>query len=70
MKLSKYKIWGICFTIAFIILFIASPDSYTHDLYQRTDSANFFTSGKSLMKGLIPYSDFTDSKGPLLWTIY
>lgn len=70
MKLSYSKIWGICFIIAFIILFISSPDSYTHDLYQRTDSANFFTSGKSLMKGLIPYSDFTDSKGPLLWTIY
>lgn len=70
MKLSYSKIWGICFIIAFVILFISSPDSYTHDLYQRTDSANFFTSGKSLMKGLIPYSDFTDSKGPLLWTIY
>lgn len=70
MKLSNNKIWGICFILAFAILFISSPDSYTHDLYQRTDSANFFTSGKSLVKGLIPYSDFTDSKGPLLWAIY
>lgn len=70
MKLSYYKVWSLCFLLAFVILFVSSPDSYTHDLYQRTDSANFFTSGKSLVKGLIPYSDFTDSKGPLLWTIY
>lgn len=36
----------------------------------RTDSAWFFMSGKSWMEGLVPYRDFTDSKGPLLWLIY
>ena len=70
MKQSVYKYIGLCYIIAFVILLLASPDSYTHDLYQRTDSANFYTSGKALANGLIPYKDFADSKGPLLWVIY
>lgn len=36
----------------------------------RTDSACFFMGGKALMNGLMPYVDFADSKGPLLWLIY
>lgn len=70
MRHQLIKIFGVCFLLAFIILLIASPDSYTHDLFQRTDSANFYTSGKAFVKGLIPYKDFADSKGPLLWLIY
>jgi hypothetical protein len=70
MKQSTYRLLGICLLLSFGVLFYSSPDSYTHDLYQRTDSANFYTSGKSLMSGLIPYVDFADSKGPLLWVIY
>ena len=26
--------------------------------------------GESWMRGLVPYDDFTDSKGPLLWLVY
>lgn len=70
MNTQSLKILGGCFLLVFFILLLASPDSYTHDLFQRTDSANFFTSGKALFNGLVPYVDFTDSKGPLLWVIY
>ena len=70
MNNQLLKILGGCFFVAFFILLLASPDSYTHDLYQRTDSANFFTSGKAFFNGLVPYVDFADSKGPLLWVIY
>lgn len=54
----------------FLILLLVSPDSYTHDLLDRTDSAWFFTCGKAWMNGMTPYVDFADSKGPLLWFIY
>ena len=47
-----------------------SPDSPFHGPYMRTDSAVFYMCGKALMNGLLPYVDFTDSKGPLLWLIY
>ena len=58
------------FVYAFVLLFLLSPDSYIRDLYGRWDSACFFMSGKAWMNGLVPYVDFADSKGPLLWLIY
>jgi hypothetical protein len=67
---SDAKIY--CFLAIFVIvlMFFVSPDSYTHDLFDRTDSTIFFMAGKAWMNSMIPYSDFTDTKGPLLWLIY
>lgn len=53
-----------------LLLFFVSSDSYTHDLYNKVDSAWFYMCGKAWMEGLTPYVDFADSKGPLLWLIY
>lgn len=64
---NKYVIIS---TYIFLLLFIISTDSITHDLYIRDDSAVFFSSGKAWMNGMLPYLDFADSKGPLLWLIY
>ena len=60
----------LCALYAFVLLFFLSPDSYLRDLYYRCDSAIFFMCGKAWMNGMIPYVDFADSKGPLLWLIY
>ncbi len=64
------KVFAILAAFATIALFLVSPDSYTHDLYQRNNSAWFFMCGKAWMNGMVPYADFSDSKGPLLWLIY
>ena len=64
------KIYLKCLLLAFIVLFLISPDSYTRDLFGHYDSAWFFMAGKAWMNGLKPYIDFADSKGPLLWLIY
>lgn len=53
----------------FVLLFLISPDSFTHDIYTCCDTPIFFMCGKAWMNGMIPYVDFTDSKGPLLWLI-
>ena len=52
------------------MLFFISPDSYIYDLYGKCDSILFFNDGKAWMNGLIPYHDFSDSKGPLLFLFY
>lgn len=56
--------------LATLILLFISPDSYLNSLHGRVDSAWFFMCGKAWMNGLVPYVDFSDSKGPLLWLIY
>lgn len=63
-------VWAVCVIWAFLILFFISPDSYTHDMFYRWDSAWFFTCGKAWVEGLRPYIDFADSKGPVLWIIH
>jgi len=55
---------------ALAVLLLVSTDSWTHCLYDHHDSATFFASGKAWMSGMVPYVDFSDSKGPLLWLIY
>lgn len=45
-------------------------DSPLHYSFGHIDSSWFFMCGKAWMNGLIPYVDFSDSKGPLLWLIY
>ena len=64
----KVFLFLIPFTV-FLLLFV-SNDSYLYDMYGKNDSTIFFMSGKAWMNGMIPYVDFSDSKGPLLWLIY
>ena len=51
-------------------MFWIEADSYTHDIFTRGDTAWFMGCGRAVAEGLIPYVDFTDSKGLLLWWIY
>jgi len=67
---SELKILGFLFLFVFILEFWVSINSYTHDLYNRIDSGIFFMCGKAWMNGMIPYVDFADEKGPLLWLIF
>ena len=62
--------WILLLLVSFVILLVLSPDSYTHQVYGRLDSAMFFMQGHAWTKGMVPYVDFTDSKGPLLFLIY
>ncbi len=67
---KKIKLFVILFVYSFFLLLILSPDSYLRDVYHRCDTAWFFMCGKAWMNGMVPYVDFADSKGPLLWLIY
>ena len=53
-----------------LMLLMLSIDSPCYEVWGRLDSSWFFTSGKAWMNGMVPYVDFSDSKGPLLWLIY
>lgn len=74
MKITKQVCNGaihlLFLIISAIALFFLSRDSFLFDIYNRADSAIFFMSGKALMNGLVPYVDFSDSKGIFLWFIY
>ncbi len=62
--------WLMMLVMAAAIMLLLSRDSYLYLLGPRSDSAWFFMCGKAWMNGMVPYVDFADSKGPLLWLIY
>lgn len=76
MKFSRLNIiepkWVsiLLLIFCFSIMFWIEADSYTHDLFCRGDTAWFMAAGRALAEGQVPYVDFADSKGLLLWWIY
>jgi hypothetical protein len=64
------RVFATLAVIVIVVQFFISLESYPHDLYVQFDSTWYFMCGKAWMNGLMPYVDFADSKGPLLWLIF
>ena len=59
-----------CILSAIIIITICSKSSPLYPLNDWGDSNCFFTVGKSIFKGLVPYRDLIEHKGPLLYFLH
>ena len=70
VSLSSFIVVTITVVTVPIMLLMLSIDSPCYEVWGRIDSSWFFTAGKAWMNGMVPYVDFSDSKGPLLWLIY
>ena len=60
----------ICFLSAAGVLTVCSRCSFLYPLNDWYDSNCFFTVGKSMMNGIVPYRDLFEQKGPLLYLIH
>ncbi len=49
---------------------IATKSSFLYSLNDWGDANTFFTMGKGLMNGMVPYRDLFEQKGPILYLIY
>lgn len=58
------------FISAFLVLLICSKSSPLYPFNDWVDSNAYFTVGKSILKGFVPYRDLFDHKGPLLYLIH
>lgn len=68
IKKHQYIIFS--FILSFVILLITSKNSFLYPLNDWVDANAFFTMGKSMMNGIIPYKDLFEQKGILLYLIY
>ena len=59
-----------CLLTAFIIMLICTRSSPLYAFNNWDDSNSYFTVGKSIFKGLVPYRDLFDQKGMMLYTLY
>lgn len=68
--LKKHQFIIYSFIISFTILMITSKNSFLYPLNDWVDANAFFTVGKGMMNGVVPYKDIFEQKGILLYFIY
>ena len=56
--------------MALVLISICSRSSPFYPFNNSTDANIFFTVGKSMMRGLVPYRDVYEQKGPLVYLLY
>lgn len=68
--IAKHSIKLFCLAVSFCFLLFTSKCSFLYPLNDWMDANAFFTMGKGMMKGVVPYRDLFEQKGPLLYLIY
>ena len=67
---NKYKYYLYCLLVSFIILMFTSKNSFLYPFNDWVDANAFFTMGKSMFQGVVPYKDLFEQKGLILYFIY
>ncbi len=67
---KKIKVLSFCFLVSFCILLFTSKCSFFYPFNDWVDANAFFTVGKSMFHGVVPYRDLFEQKGPFLYFIY
>lgn len=68
--MRRVRIPLLLLVYSFCLLLCGGSDGWLRMDYLHIDSSWFYMAGKAWMEGLTPYTDFADTKGPLLWLIY
>ena len=67
---TQPQLFCICFAVAIGIITICSKSSFLYPLNDWDDANCFFTVGKSMMNGIVPYRDLLEQKGPFLYFLH
>ncbi|MGN1180678.1 MAG: hypothetical protein ACI4SD_05630 [Suilimivivens sp.] len=72
ININKYNWPEICYLIlaAFVILSFASRSSFLYPCNDWNDANSYFSVGKGLFNGKVPYRDIFDQKGMYLYFFY
>lgn len=69
-KLDYRWVMLICFISALITITICSRSSFIYPYNDWYDANCFFTVGKGMMNGLVPYKDLLEQKGPFIYVLH
>lgn len=69
-KIDIIKPLSFCLMVSFIILLLTSKCSFLYPFNDWVDANAFFTVGKSMFHGTVPYRDLFEQKGIFLYLIY
>ena len=66
----RAKLMALCFVLAALFLGVCSKSSPFYPINDWVDVHCFFTVGRSILDGLVPYRDLYEQKGPVLYFLY
>ena len=70
-KASSWKtVYPVCLLFAAVFLFLLTKSSPLYPLNEWVDANIYFTIGKGMMRGFVPYLNLYDQKGPVAFLIY
>jgi len=61
---------ALCIVSAFGVIGVCSKASFIYPFNDWNDANCFFTVGKSMVNGIVPYRDLLEQKGPLLYLMH
>ncbi len=70
MRSQKVKIILYSIFLSALFLWIGTKSSPLYPINDWVDANAFFTMGKGLMHGLVPFRDLFEQKGPILYFVY
>ena len=59
-----------CLLVSAVLITVCSKSSFLYPLNDWVDVNIYFTIGKGMMNGLVPYRDLFDQKGPVVFLLY
>lgn len=65
-----WKVFALCLFLSALFLLICTKSSFLYPLNDWVDSNIYFTIGKGMMHGHVPYADLYDQKGPNAFFLY
>ena len=69
-KRKKIHTWIFCFLTAFIVLLVASNNSFLYKFNDWIDVNWYITMGEGILDGKVIYRDLYDQKGPLTYFVF
>ncbi len=69
-KIKDKRMVLYCLVLAFALLSVTSKSSYLYPFNDWEDVQCFFTVGKGLFNGMVPYLDLAEQKGPYVYFVY
>lgn len=66
----SYKIYVFLLLVAVLVITICSRSSFLYPFNDWVDSNIYFSIGKSMINGAVPYRDLFDHKGPIIYMLH
>ncbi|SFB87004.1 glycosyltransferase family 39 protein [Butyrivibrio sp. YAB3001] len=70
MKLIRKNFYITCIVASLVILSICSKSSFLYPINNWGDASCYYVIGKGILHGLVPFKDYAEQKGPVIFFLY